>query len=264
MIRFKFTPITLIGLILFSQTAFADDTLLIDNNGSGGIEIAAFGDSIVKGVGDFEAAHQKVFSVGDPSSEASFPLRIESLLQIPVTNMGRPGEVLSTSGLGRFAAKIPSLRPDIVIIHGGSNDAFNGISTAKFSHSVQAMINIAKAHGITPILANIPPSCCNHSQLPPRTNSYNQELRNISAANEVVIADNSKAFLNVCGGNSECYLLNLPEGLHPNVEGYDVMGETSIAALLGIDLFAPDGPTDLESALGLPAGSVKTVPDAVQ
>jgi hypothetical protein len=56
--------------------------------------------------------------------------------------------------------------------------------------------------------------------------------------------------------------MNLPEGLHPNSSGYDVVGEAVVASLLNIDLFAPEGPATLETALSLVPGTIITVPDA--
>ena len=41
------------------------------------------------------------------------------------------------------------------------------------------------------------------------------------------------------------------------------MGEVVTATLLGINIFAPDGPQLLELALNLPPGSIKTVPDPI-
>jgi hypothetical protein len=39
------------------------------------------------------------------------------------------------------------------------------------------------------------------------------------------------------------------------------MGDVVIAALFGIDIFSSDGASELEQALGLVPGSVKTKPD---
>ena len=41
------------------------------------------------------------------------------------------------------------------------------------------------------------------------------------------------------------------------------MAEVVAAALLGIDIFAPEGPTFLDQALGRAPGTAKTKPDPV-
>lgn len=233
-----------------------------DLNGDGVVETDAFGDSITRGVGDFVSVGEEVESVGVPAGEAGYPLRIERLLGIPVSNLGIPGERLATQGLVRFAEAQPSRRPDVIIISGGSNDAIDQVPTADYQRSVQTMINIARATGTLPVLAGVPETCCEHSGLNLFIRPYNTVLRTLAAVNEIPFADIEHGYTNTCGGNSECFLLNLPEGLHPNEAGYDVSAEVILASLLGIDIFAPDGPNLLAQALGLPAGSIRTVPDA--
>ena len=122
------------------------------------------------------------------------------------------------------------------------------------------MINIAKASSITPVLMSIPPTCCGKYHLNAFVDVYNAALATLAAVNEIALAQTHHAFVNTCELSS-CYLLNRPEGVHPNTVGYDVQSEAVMAALLGINLFAPDGAAQLEAALGLPAGSVKTQPD---
>ena len=163
-------------------------------------------------------------------------------------------------GIYRFAANVPRVRPDIIFIAGGSNDAFSRVDPDELSRTYQAMINISVASGITPVLVNIPPSCCERSGLELSTQQYNQRLAELARINNLALADVRHAFNNTCQGD-DCDLLNLPEGLHPNTAGYDIMGEAVLAAALRINLFAPEGPATLETALNLPPGSVETVPD---
>ncbi|MCC6220982.1 MAG: hypothetical protein IT291_07060 [Deltaproteobacteria bacterium] len=261
------TALTNIDLLLNSIPGVNRDYLLNSNiadyNSDGALTFAAFGDSITRGVGDTYAVGDTVHKT-DPIDvgEAGYPLRVETVMGINVFNLGDPGETLSEEGLVRFAEKIPNLRPDIVFIGGGSNDAFSWISESDFFRSAQTMINIARASGSFPILHSTPPSCCEHSGIATFTEGYNRQLETLAAVNDLPFSNVNKGFTNTCK-SSKCYLLNLPEGLHPNIEGYDVMGEVVMASLLNIDLFAPNGPQSLELALNLPPGSVKTVPDAV-
>lgn len=237
------------------------ESYIQDNNGNGVFDIAAFGDSITRGVGDFIAANTFVTEVNrNVSGEAGYPLRIELLLGIQVSNSGNPGEVIVEQGVKRFAETIPALNPDVVIISEGSNDAIFLESSLAVFRALQTMVNIAYAVGAQPVLATIPPTCCDRNGRNKFVDSYNREYQSLAAANNLPLADINKAFKNTCGG-TDCYLLNRPEGLHPNSEGHDVAAEAVIAALLKINLFAPDGPQALESALNLTEGSVRTVPD---
>lgn len=243
--------------------SYLSDSLLQDRNGNGTIDILGFGDSLTRGTGDFQAANQTIFSVPEiaENQEAGFPLRLETYLGIGIKNDGNPGERVIDGGLHRFARTIPSRRPDVVIISEGSNDARDSSDPRSYFQTVQTMINIARASGSEPLLWTIPRACCGHAFLVPSTAKYNNEVETLGVINEVVVADMAQAYFNSCQ-SADCFLLNRPEGLHPNTEGYDVIGEMLAGALLNIDLLAPDGASELETALRLPPGSVHTKPTA--
>jgi lysophospholipase L1-like esterase len=235
--------------------------LIGDLNGDGIVQTDAFGDSITRGVGDFAAPGEVVESASRPTGEAGYPLRLELLLGIPVSNLGVPGERLTTRGLVRFAQNQPSRRPDVVLISGGTNDAIDQLAQTDYQRSVQTMINIARATGTLPVLVGIPETCCEASGILENIRAFNNTLATLAFVNEIALADVQHAYRNTCRGSSKCFLLNIPEGTHPNEAGYDVSAEVVIATLLNIDIFAPDGPSLLEQALALEPGSVKTIPD---
>ena len=236
------------------------NSILEDVNGDGLIELEAFGDSITRGVGDF-------IPVGDspdefPSivgKEAGYPLRLEQTLALSVRNRGVPGEILNTEGLERFVRELPQQLPDIIFISGGANDANARASTNDYFYSLQTMVNFAQALGVKVVLVTTTPTCCEHENLVPYVDAYVTNMRAIGLINGLDLADANKAFSNTCAVG-HCYLLNLEEGLHPNIEGYDVMTEAVLASIFRIDLFAADGAEKLESALNLTAGSIKTKP----
>jgi lysophospholipase L1-like esterase len=245
------------------EESTAPASVLVDVNGDGQINIAAFGDSITRGVGDSIPVGAYITDHPDhPSGEAGYPVRIEQYLHIPVTNLGYSGEAVTEGGVYRFAANVPSLNADIIVIAEGTNDTIIQAYTVEYYRDIQAMINIARASGKVPVLATIPPTCCSHASMNPWIDQFNGILRELAVINEITLADVNHAYSNTCY-IGECYLLNLPEGVHPNNAGYGVYGEVVMASLLQIPLFAPDGAALLEAALGLPAGSVQTKPDPV-
>lgn len=266
--KLSITPLLAAALLLlsFSSTAAEESDsapLLADVNGDGQIIIAAFGDSITRGVGDSIPPGAYIVDHPDhPTGEAGYPARIEQYLHIPVTNLALPGETATDGGLYRFAATVPSQNADIIVIEEGTNDAINQAWSLDYYRTMQAMINIARASGKVPVLATIPPTCCNHAAMDLWIDQYNAVVYELAAVNEIPLADVNHAYSNTCN-LGECYLLNLPEGVHPNNAGYTVYGEVVMATLLQIPLFAPDGPAQLEAALGLPPGTVQTKPDPV-
>jgi len=250
----------------FAQTTHADDeetvpqSILFDHNGDGLVTIAAFGDSITRGEGDFQSSPTATEEAIDPGGrEASYPLRIESFLGIPVSNWGFSGEALTQGGEARFLSLIHN-RPDIVIIAEGSNDGRIPASPSQMYRALQKMINASRALDVEPVLTTLVPACCGHQFLQRFLDSYNPDIRTLATVNDVRLSDADHAFRNSCDLNS-CYLLTRPEGLHPDIQGYDVMGEAAISALLGINIFAPDGPTLYAQALGIDPTQVRTVPD---
>lgn len=233
-----------------------------DYTGDGVVNIVAFGDSLTRGVGDFTAPGDDGEELNFPEGEAGYPLRVERLIGVNVFNRGVPGERLSEGGLERFIDLVVSERPDIVVISEGANDARIPLSIGSYFRTIQLMINVARVTGTRPALMTIPPPCCGHDFIRGSVDQYNELLRALANINEIPIADVSRGYRNTCNLGS-CFLLNLPEGLHPNTAGYDVIGEIVSAALLQINLFAPDGPALFAQAAGLDPSSVKTKPDPV-
>ena len=247
----------------FSQTEESVPTpILSDNNGDLNIDVLAFGDSITRGTGDRNPPYAEIDSVEHMFSEAGYPKRVEKMLNIPVDNYGNPGESLVEDGMRRFLYSIRHHAPDVAIISEGTNDARYRADTSKIYNCLQTMINVASYYNTFPVLMNLAPTCCDHSGQYPYIKEYNNVYKAVALTNDITLANISHAFSNICN-SSRCYLLNLPEGLHPNIEGYNIMAEVVAAALLGIDIFAPEGPTFLDQALGRAPGTAKTKPDPV-
>ena len=228
------------------------DNLLNDTNGDGVVRILAFGDSLTYGIGDG--------GLGVELGKRGYPSRLSSLVGVPVENIGVPGEEFSTAGVTRWVSAISNSNADLVILIEGANDAYNSVSTQTVSNAFQRAVNAAAVLGKKVILATLPTPTGDHIAQSLATNHYSNELHVLSGVNELPLIDLKKAWETTCSNAGACELYNLPEGLHPNANGYKVIAQTIAASLVGVDLFQPGGASELESALGLPAGTVIVKP----
>lgn len=253
--------LALAAAVTFSSRTPAGADALDDLNGDGQTVLLGFGDSITYGVGDGIAPDIEVGTVPMTDGRSGYPARIESGLGVPVHNRGIPGEFLIDEGLARLPSAVMASNADAVVIMHGNNDARVLVSAGEYRVALQKSVNVIRALGRTPIVASLPVPCCDHSGQSIYARAFSQVTREVAADNELVLADIERSWVTSCGGLASCRLLNRPEGLHPNLLGYDVIGQTIMAALLGIDIFAADGAAALEEALGLPAGTVVVKPD---
>lgn len=255
--------ILLPGSPAWAQFSIEAGSLLVDNDGDGRVHVLAFGDSITRGEGDFTESDDEIEMAELPVSDAGYPFRVESWLNIPIANRGVPGDSWSNgSAVQRFISLLSRDRFDIVVIGQGSNDARVFANPETVFRRVQTAVNIARASGVTPVILTIIPTCCSRTTFIPAVEAINPFLRHLAFLNDLRVADANQAFRNTCDIN-DCHLLSRPEGLHPNRQGYDVMAEVISAALLGIDLLATNGQTLLAQALGRDPASILTQPTPV-
>jgi lysophospholipase L1-like esterase len=240
-------------LLLNSAVAQAQESLLEDKNGDGVISYLGFGDSITFGVGDTALPEG-----------AGYVSRLGTLLGIPATNEGVPGEEIVANGVYRFPGVIIDSTADIVSVMEGTNDAIKRQDSGLMRNAYQRVINVARAVGKDPLMMTLPAPVDEHAASAPFTDSYSSVVSDVAAVNGIKVVDFRTAWLTTCQSAAECELYNLPGGLHPNGTGYDVMAQTLAATILGIDIFAADGAANLESALGLPPGTVLVKPMTVQ
>lgn len=251
----RITSILLFALSLQASWCRADETnLLVDKNGDGTISVLAFGDSLTFGVGDPAASIET-------GTVAGYPNRLETLVGVPVNNDGHPGEEIVSDGAARLIDAMQSLNVDVVLLLEGTNDAYQQVASVSVRDAYQRVINVAKILGKEIVLMTLPTPCCEHGALAASTIRYSNEATSLSSVNQISVVDLKKAWETTCIDKGQCELYNLPEGLHPNPTGYDVMAQTVAATLLGIDIFKKDGASKLEQALGLAAGTVLVKPE---
>lgn len=247
-------------LVCFSASGAAEESLVNDVNGDGVVNVTGFGDSITYGVGDGISPGEDVPVIAESGSPRGYPKRLTSILNLSVRNSGVPGEELVAQGVWRIPDVVGSAQVDTVVLMEGSNDAVKQISRGDYARALQRAVNVIRASGKQMVVATIPPPTGARSSVALFTESYSAAARELAAINEVRLADVEALWYATCPDLKQCDLYNLPEGLHPNTKGYDALAQIFAAALLGVDLLSPSGPAELESALGLPAGSVVVRP----
>ena len=246
-------------LILLTSTSNAQ---IRDINSDGEIRMLAFGDSVTFGVGDGTSIGEFVITPPVTDGSMGYPARVENLLGVFVDNRGFPGEELAMGGSERFARLAQSSTADYMLIKEGTNDSIRRLDRSVYNSLIQRLINVSRATNKEPILLTIPNACCDRDGRQPVTDGFSEELISLGFVNDVAIADIDRAWETTCINQEECELYNIPDGIHPNTTGYDVMAHTVLSALLGIDIFQENGARLLEQALGLEEGAVIVQPSS--
>lgn len=200
--RNKFLIIPLVGFLFILMSFGPKETTIL-----------FFGDSLTAGYG--------------LSKEQAFPAIIEDKLtekgyEVNVINAGLSGET-SAGGLNRidWILKQPI---DIFVLELGANDGLRGVPLASTKENLQAIIDKVKKKNpdVKIIIAGM--------EVPPNMGpEYTREFRKIFPA----LAEKNDALLipfllDGVAGDEE---LNLPDGIHPNVEGHKIVADNVLTAL---------------------------------
>lgn len=250
----------LAGFFFVTSVAHAQDLIVEDLNGDDTISILAFGDSLTFGIGDGTLPGEFVEEAPRSGGTGGYPKRVSTISGLMIANAGIPGEQFVEDGVNRLAGLMRTSTSDFVCILEGTNDTIYRVSTSEYSRLMQKAINTVRASGKEALLMTLPTPCCLHEGREPFTEAYTAAVRTLAALNDLAIADLERAWRTTCTNPLACELYNLPEGLHPNSVGYDVMSQTVLAALFGIDIFAEGGAKIVEDTFGLPEGTVIVKP----
>lgn len=244
----------------------AANGLLNDVNGDGEVRFLGFGDSITYGVGDGTSPGEVVTTVPLTDGTAGYVARLGRLLSIPASNRGVPGEVFTTEGYLRVQREVVNTNADIIGIFEGSNDAVFQTSPDLYETRLQRSVNIVQAVGKTPLLFSLPEPCCEHAGQALFSNAYSDRVKVVAEANQLATVDLRRGWETVCGtGDDEsCVLYNLPEGLHPNTRGYDLIAQMTSAAMYGLDIFVADDARALATILGITESDLVLAPPPQQ
>ena len=211
----------------------------------------AFGDSLTAGVTSLP-----IQTVSQLELLNSYPTKLKMRLSqanplqnFTMVNAGMPSE-LAADGKSRFQQELTAVVPEVAIILEGTNDLNSPLSNANLaSSSVESMVMMAKAAGVDPILATIPPIRAVGDKVTASAQVvvYNNMIRAISADHVVLLVDVNNAIENgVCPTRPFARFSLLPgirgidaslscigeDHLHPTVEGYKLIADAFFDAIM--------------------------------
>ncbi len=180
----------------------------------------------------FSAMAETILFLGDSltegyqlSKEEAYPAVIERQLQkshkgIKVINGGVSGAT-SASGLKRMDWYLKA-KPDIMVLALGANDGLRGMKVDQTEKNLATVIEKAQERGITVILAGMKmPTNMGEPYRTKFENLFPKLAKKYSLKLIPFILDG-------VGGKPE---LNLPDGIHPNPKGHEIMAKTVLKVL---------------------------------
>lgn len=180
-----------------------------------------------------EAPETVVVCLGDSLTEGyglppeqAYPRRLEELLQqqglaVRVVNAGISGST-SASAVSRLRWQLRS-EPDWVVIALGGNDGLRGVDVSATRSHLSEAIGLARASGVRVLLAGM--------KLPPNygpeyTSAFEAVFPSLAEEHDVALLP---FLLEGVAADPE---LNLPDGIHPNARGAEIVARNVLGALL--------------------------------
>jgi lysophospholipase L1-like esterase len=152
----------------------------------------------------------------------------------PYVNRGISGQT-TPQMVVRFRQDVINLHPSAVVILAGTNDVAGntGPMTPEMTEdNFRSMIDLAKANGIRVIIASITPAAdypWKKGMAPaPKIRALNNWLQGYCVTHSVTYLDYYTAMVGEDGGMKPGISF---DGVHPNAEGYAIMGPLAQAAL---------------------------------
>lgn len=165
----------------------------------------ALGDSITAG------------SALDNYSQCYIP-KLAGMLQKTIVNEAIPGSETGV-GVDRVHPLLDDTQPGFLLILYGINDLIMGYDEATAVNNLRTMIRAAKDNKTVPIIATLTPVMGGYVSLVSSVQRMNGDIRQMAAEEDVRVADLENAM-----DWDPAYML--PDGLHPNEPGNDVMAAT--------------------------------------
>lgn len=197
------------GLLLGGCEDGGDDNSPDTAGSDGAGVVVCLGDSITQGV---------------PGSGTPFPARLAALTGRTVINAGVGGQQ-SSAGASRAQSVITANKPTTMTILYGANDITQGHTHDEVIVNLLHIVGVCRANQVTPILATTPPMIGSHAPWAESIVMLNEQIRSLAAAEKVRLVDLEGKF------GSKASSLLLPDGLHPNDAGNDVIAKAFAGAL---------------------------------
>ncbi len=148
---------------------------------------------------------------------------------------GISGQV-SSQMLCRFRPDVLDLCPKVVVILAGTNDLAcnNGvIKECNIVGNIASMVDLARAHGIVPIVCSVPPADrfpwrMEVTDVTAKIKSLNKALKAYADANKVIYVDYWPVLATAEGAIDPSLS---DDALHPNTKGYDAMEPVILEAI---------------------------------
>ena len=168
------------------------------------IKVVCLGDSITWG-----------FPYGP---EYSWVSMLTEVLEAEFINEGINGNTTDNM-LRRFYRSVTKHEPTHLVILGGANDVMWQESIDRIVHNLQSMVKKAQEDGIKVIMAT--PTAIDHREVDRRLNRLRAWIKGFAGENDIPVIDFAAAYFDA-EGNIRSELL-MPDGAHPNKEGYKAM-----------------------------------------
>lgn len=191
-----------------------------DGDGGGGGGSGDIGDNnpnVVVCLGDS-------ITEGGDSGGAPFPSRLAVMTGKTVINEGTGGQRAS-GGASRAASVLNRHKPAVMTILYGANDLIQGDSPEGVIASLSSIINACRANQTEPVLATLTPMVEGHALWAGGVMTLNDMIRDLASSAGVRLVDLERKF------GSDPVMLLMPDGLHPNDAGNQVIADAFAGAL---------------------------------
>lgn len=188
--------------------------------------VIGFGDSITVG-------YPYITTEGDGQRIGGYEPVLEAALNESgagswqVLNYGVFGQT-TFEGLSRIDDVISGYPGAYILLLEGTNDVWSGISFSTSVYNLGVMVDKSRDGGLVPIISTLTPDqrpvAVAYKNIP---NTYNPAIRKLAEDKSIFLCDQYAALV------MDWSELNV-DGLHPNTEGYRVMGETWYQTMAGI------------------------------
>jgi lysophospholipase L1-like esterase len=138
---------------------------------------------------------------------------------------------MTTSWMAGQAYNALALGPDILIVHGGTNDVSGEVDPAYVVGNLQRIKAAADAMGVPMAVCTLPPRA--NPTADARVIAVNAAIREWAALEGVVLLDTGETLRDPLGGWRAGYTY---DGLHPNPNAAVLMARVAAEALRGIPL----------------------------